>query len=273
MNVQLPASHLLSEAEVAHYHEHGYVIPDWRLPAAVLEQMRADFEALKAANPAVGSDNMICPHVPSGGVQGLHGNPVWLEHARIPEILDMVAQLIGENVALWGTTVFGKPPGTGKRVPWHQDGEYWPIRPLATCSAWIALDDATPENGCLRVIPGSHKQQRLRSHAQDDSDELALNQVLSPEEYDESEAVDFVLKAGQVSLHDVYLVHGSEPNLSDKRRAGYVCRYMPTTSHFDREIGRALQAKGNLVDFATRPLWLVRGQDACGLNDFSVGHG
>ncbi|MFX4224006.1 MAG: phytanoyl-CoA dioxygenase family protein [Thalassobaculum sp.] len=272
MNLQSTGAHRLSDAEVAHYHQHGYVIPDWRLPPSVLERMRADFEALKAANPGVGSDNMICPHIPAGGVQGLRGDGVWLDYARIPEILDMVEQLIGPDIALWGTTVFGKPPGTGKRVPWHQDGEYWPIRPLATCSAWIALDDATPENGCLRVIPGSHKQQRLRAHAQDDSDELALDQVLSAEEYDESEAVDFVLKAGQVSLHDVYLVHGSEPNRSDKRRAGYVCRYMPTTSHFDREIGRALQAKGNLVDFTTRPLWLLRGSDACGLNDFRVGH-
>ena len=96
--------------------------------------------------------------------------------------------------------------------------------------------------------------------------------MLSPDEYDEAEAVDFVLQAGQVSLHDVYLVHGSEPNRSDKRRAGYVCRYMPTTSHFDREIGRELQAKGNLVDFTTRPLWLLRGKDACGQNDFRVGH-
>ncbi|MEQ8584749.1 MAG: phytanoyl-CoA dioxygenase family protein [Thalassobaculaceae bacterium] len=273
MNVQATGAHRLSDAEVAHYHEHGYVIPNWRLPPAALARMRADFDALQAANPAMGSDNMICPHVPSGGVQGLTGDPAWLDHASVPEILDMVEQLIGPDIALWGTTVFGKPPGTGKRVPWHQDGEYWPIRPLATCSAWIALDDATPENGCLRVIPGSHKQQRLRAHTQDDSDELALNQVLSADEYDESEAVDFVLEAGQVSLHDVYLVHGSEPNRSDKRRAGYVCRYMPTTSHFDREIGRALQAKGNLVDFATRPLWLLRGTDACGLNDFQVGHG
>jgi hypothetical protein len=273
MNGQTKPAHLLSDAEVAHYHEHGYVIPGWRLPADRLAAMRSALEDLIAANAGtVGADNMICPHVISGGVQGLTGDRVWLDYARIPEVLDMVEQLIGPDFALWGTTVFGKPAGTGKRVPWHQDGEYWPIRPLATCSAWIALDAATPENGCLRVIPGSHKQQRLRAHAQDDSDELALNQVLDASEYDEADAVDFVLEPGQVSLHDVYLVHGSEPNRSDKRRAGYVCRYMPTSSYFDRTIGAELQAKGNLVDFATRPLFLMRGRDVSGRNDFQVGH-
>jgi len=181
--------------------------------------------------------------------------------------------VIGPDFLLWGTTVFGKPAGTGKRVPWHQDGEYWPIRPLATCSAWIALDDATPENGCLRVIPGSHKGNRLRAHTQKDNPDLVLNQELNADEYDEAEAVDIVLEAGQLSLHDVYLVHGSEPNRSTKRRAGYVCRYMPTSSHFDREYGAQLQQRGgNQVDFAGRALWLMRGRDLCGRNDFQVGH-
>ena len=68
-------------------------------------------------------------------------------------------------------------------------------------------------------------------------------------------------------------MHGSEPNRSDKRRAGYVCRYMPTTSHFDHAYGAELQQRGNnQVDFATRALWLMRGRDVCGLNDFHVGH-
>lgn len=273
MNVQSPASPVLSDAEIAHYREHGYVIPRWRLPADRLQRMRADLDALLAGNKKVGSDSMFCPHIAGGGTQGLKGSATWLEHASIPAVLDCVGQLVGPDFLLWGTTVFGKPAGTGKRVPWHQDGEYWPIRPLATCSAWIALDDATPENGCLRVVPGTHKQQRLRAHTQKDSSDLVLNQELNAEEYDERDAVDIVLEAGQISLHDVYLVHGSEPNRSDKRRAGYVCRYMPTTSHFDHAYGAELQQRGNnQVDFATRALWLMRGRDVCGLNDFHVGH-
>lgn len=156
-------------------------------------------------------------------------------------------------------------------MPWHQDGEYWPIRPLATCSAWIALDDSTPENGCLRVIPGSHRERRVRKHLQNPSAALTLNQELDPSEYDEAAAADIALEAGQLSLHDVYLTHGSEPNRSARRRAGFVCRYMPTTSVFDRALGAELQKRSSRVDFANRELVMMRGVDRCGGN--GVGRG
>ncbi len=258
----------LTPDEIAHYEREGYVIPRWRLPDDLLRRMRADLDALFEANPGVAQDGMICPHTVHGGTQGLKGDPRWREHARIPDVLDLVSQLIGPDFLLWGTSVFGKPAGTGKRIPWHQDGEYWPIRPLATCSAWIALDDATPENGCLRVIPGSHRERRVRAHKQNNSAALALNQELEQNEYDERDAADIRLEAGQLSLHDVYLVHGSEPNRSTKRRAGFVCRYMPTTSHFDHEFGAELQKRSGSVDFANRALYLMRGVDRCGRNDF-----
>lgn len=263
----------LSPAEIDHYRDHGYVVPrDFRLPAAMLAAMREALDDLIAANPHLASDALFCPHVRDGGAQGLKGADCWLEWACHPPILDMVAQLIGPDFALWGTTVFGKPAGTGKEVPWHQDGEYWPIRPLATCSVWIALDAATPENGCLRVIPGSHKDRRVRSHHQDERDSLALNAVLEPGTFDEAAAVDIVLEPGQVSLHDVYLVHGSRPNRSAHRRAGYVLRMMPTSSRFDHRLGAEInRKKGGGVDFATRPIHLLRGRDLCGENDFAIG--
>lgn len=261
----------LTQAEIEQYQRDGYVIPDFRIPDDMLAEMRKSLDALIAENPHLAADNMLCPHLLNAGVQGLKGDRVWLDFASYPEILDMVEQLIGPDFLLWGTTVFGKPAFSGKEVPWHQDGEYWPIKPLATCSAWVALDDTTPENGCLRVIPGSHKDKRLRKHHTDDGDHLALNQALDEAEYREEDAVDFVLKAGQVSFHDVYIVHGSKPNRSPNRRAGYVCRYMPTTSHFDHDYGAELQAKSGIVDFSGRRVILMRGKDACGKNDFSRG--
>ena len=122
---------------------------------------------------------------------------------------------------------FAKPAKNGKATPWHQDGEYWPIRPLATCTVWVAVDDANRENGCLRIIKGSHKDARLLKHETNPSKELTLNQELKKTEYDESKAVDLELKRGQISLHDVFLVHGSEPNTSDKSRRGMTMRFMP----------------------------------------------
>ncbi len=271
--VSAPQGAHLSDAEVAAYHRDGLVIPDYRIPDAMLERMRTALDKLIRSNPHVPPDSMFCPHIKQGGAQGLVGGAEWLEFASHPDILNMVGQVIGPDFLLWGTTVFGKPAGTGKEVPWHQDGEYWPIRPLATCSVWIAIDEATPENGCLRVIPGSHKDRRVRGHTQDDGDHLALNQVLNADEYREEDARDVVLQAGQISLHDVYLVHGSRPNRSTKRRAGYVLRFMPTTSHFDRDLGVELERRSGSIVFSGRALYLMRGRDVCGLNDFQIGHG
>ena len=120
-------------------------------------------------------------------------------------------------------------------VPMHQDGHYWPIEPLATCTAWIAIDDSTVENGCLRVIPGSHAQRRLFAHQKLDREDVVLNQSVADDALDETSAVDVQLSAGQLSLHDVYLVHGSNANRSTRRRAGVAIRYMPGTSHFRRD--------------------------------------
>lgn len=265
------SSYTLSAEEHENYRQNGYIIPDCRLPDDMLDTMRSALDALMDANPHLAADNMLCPHLLNAGVQSLKGDPVWLDFASFPLILDIVEQLIGPDFLLWGTTVFGKPAFSGKEVPMHQDGEYWPIRPLATCSAWIALDDTTPENGCLRVVPGSHRDKRLRSHHQDDGEHLALNQALNPDEYREEDAVPICLKAGQVSFHDVYLAHGSHPNRSPNRRAGFVCRYMPTTSHFDHMLGAEKQKRSGIVDFSGRRVIQMRGGDVCGLNDFSIG--
>ncbi|MCH9670329.1 MAG: phytanoyl-CoA dioxygenase family protein [Gammaproteobacteria bacterium] len=261
----------LSAAQVAAYHRDGYVVPDVRIPPATLERMRHSLDELLHNNPGVGTDYMVCPHVLAGGSQNLRGDNAWLDYSEIPEVLDCVAQLIGADFALWGSTVFGKPAGAGKEVPWHQDGEYWPIRPLATCSAWIAIDAATPANGCLRVLPGSHQAQTLFGHRIDERDDAALNQVISDERIDTNAGQDIALEPGQFSLHDIYLVHGSNANRSTHRRAGYVCRYMPTTSVFDRDVAAELEKTSPGVDFVTRPLYLMRGEDRSGKNDFTIG--
>lgn len=269
---------MLSQAEVARYHEEGILVPDLRLPPDVIAEMRAALDRLIADNPAVASDFMLCPHLlhdasqEMDGVVPLKGDRAWLDFATRPEILDRVEQLIGPDIILWGTTVFGKPAGKGMATPWHQDGEYWPIRPLATCSVWIALDDATPENGCLRVIPGSHRDRRLRRHHASPDPELTLNLELDAEEFDEGEARDVVLEPGQMSMHDIYLLHGSNANRSGKRRAGFVLRFMPASSHYDHALGLEMAPRNAKTNLGKRAIFLVRGRDSSGRNDFGIGH-
>ena len=137
---------------------------------------------------------------------------------------------------LWGCHVFCKPAVEGYETPWHQDGHYWPIRPLANCTAWVALEPSTVENGCLRVIPRSHAERRLHEHLHEDRTDLTLNQRMAEGVFDEAAAVDIELEPGQMSLHDVYMIHGARANTSGKRRTGAALRYMPSTSVFERDL-------------------------------------
>jgi ectoine hydroxylase-related dioxygenase (phytanoyl-CoA dioxygenase family) len=251
---------MLSEREVEQYHRDGYVIPDFRLPDEALEEVRAAHGRLLARHPEF-RDYCSCLLAYDTG---------FLNVARSPDILAMVGQVIGPNFALWNSSFFAKPAGNGKRTPWHQDGEYWPIRPLATCTVWIAVDAATPENGCLRVIKGSHKDRSLRKHRTVDAPDVTLHQELEPEEYDESQAVDLVLQPGQISLHDVFLLHGSEANTSAHSRRGMTLRFMPTTSVFDRKVATELHHRIGTTDHSVRTLYLMRGTDLSGQNDFCM---
>lgn len=262
----------LTDAQVAQYHEKGYLIPDYRLPGDILDRMRTAYQELLEANLRLGADFLLGPHLTKPGAQGVVGDPVWLEFATHPDLMDMAAQLIGEDIILWGTTIFGKPAHSGKATPWHQDGDYYPIRPLETTTIWIALDDVTPENGPMRFIPGSHKGKRLYSHHREEDQDFTIYDVCDAEHFDESTAEELIIEAGQVSYHDVYMIHGSGPNSTDRRRAAFIVRLMPATSHYDHELGKSMGTKNASHDYGVRPLFLVRGKDACGKNNFEIGH-
>ncbi len=137
---------------------------------------------------------------------------------------------------------------------------------------WVALEESSVDNGCLRVIPGSHSGKQLHEHLHEDRSDLTLNQRLAPGTFDEATAVDLALQPGEMSLHDVHMIHGANANRSDKRRTGVALRYMPSTSVFERNLRPADGKTGVAVDFAHRPLWLVKGTDRSGRNDLVVGH-
>ena len=261
-----------NDEETARYRADGLVVSPFRLSPARLESMRQCLERLLRDNAEVAPESLVCPHIPNGARHDAAAAAKWFEFATDPGVLDLVTQLIGPDVILWGSQVFCKPALTGREVPWHQDGQYWPIRPLATCSVWIALDDVSPENGCMRYIAGSHRSRGLLPHRIRPGNDIVLNQEIDPASMDTAAVMDDVLPAGGFSLHDVYLVHGSNANRSARRRAGFVVRFMPATSLFDRSVDRMQDQAGVSFSFSRRPIWLVRGEDRAG-NDFAIGHG
>lgn len=262
----------LSEEEIGTYREEGLVIPEYRFPGDLFAELRDDCERLIRDNPEIRPEKLISAHLERrpGRAEGLRGGGRILRYATHSDILDLVEQLIGPDIILWGSAMFAKPAGEGMEVPWHQDGHYWPIRPLAAITVWMAIDDSTTENGCMRYIPGSHKFGVL-SHHLDERREVVLNQAIQRDLFDETAAKDDALMAGRISLHDVFLIHGSRANRSTKRRAGLTFRYMPSTSHFDRSIP-AYNTEGLVADFARRPLFLVRGINRNPQNDLEIGH-
>jgi len=266
----------LTPTEIARYHDQGYLIPSFTLPRARIDRMRDTLDRLIRDNPGVRPEKLVSAHVVGKGgganTEGIKGSQDFLDLAMEPEILDMVEQLIGPDIVLWGCHVFCKPAGDGHETPWHQDGHYWPIRPLANVTVWVALDASTTENGCLRVIPKSHQAKITHPHLLEDRVDLVLSQRTSDDAFDVREAVDLELQPGQMSMHDVHMIHGANVNHSTKRRAGVALRYMPGTSVFERNLNPADGKSGVPVAFASRPLWLLRGQDRTGRNDFKVGH-
>ena len=262
------ARKVLSEAEVETYRRDGQLTPRQRLSEPLLARMSACIEDLIATNADIRPEQLVGAHIRRSGDTGVRGVAELLELACHPDILDAVEQLMGPDLILWGSQVFSKPAGDGLAIPWHQDGQYWPVRPLRTVTVWIAIDRADADNGCMRVIPGTHTQ-GLMDHAATDDEGLALNQGVA-DPIDETTARDVVLEPGQFSMHDAMVVHGSNANRSGRRRCGWAIRYMPATSLFDRSIPPTRIARNQVIDFQQRPIWLVRGRDRAG-NDFEVG--
>ena len=261
----------LTADEIAHFRREGWVIPHFTLPATRTAQMRDALDRLLRDNPGVRPEKLVSAHIEGDNGEGVRGSRLFLELAQDPQIVELVSGVIGDDVILWGCHVFCKPASEGYETPWHQDGHYWPIRPLATCTVWVALEHSGVDNGCLRVIPRSHRDRVLHPHLHEERTDLTLNQRMADGTFDEADAVDLELEPGQMSLHDVYMIHGARANTSTKRRTGVALRYMPATSRFDRSLRPVDGKSGVAVNFAQRPLWLLRGVDRAG-NDFRIGH-
>ena len=154
----------------------------------------------------------------------------WVDElTREPGILDAVQQVLGPDLLAWNTSWFVKMPGDKSFVSWHQDGAYWGLSPMEVATAWVALGPVTAENGCMRVIPGSHQHPQLPQR-----DTWAENNALSRGQeiavtVDETRAVDLVLQPGQMSLHHLWIVHGSNTNRSLEPRIGIAIRYVAPT--------------------------------------------
>jgi phytanoyl-CoA hydroxylase len=158
----------------------------------------------------------------------LRDDPFWLRLVADNRLLDIAEPFIGPDIALFASHYISKPAYSGQPVLWHQDAAFWPLEPMRVVTLWLAVDHSTPRNGCVRVIPGSHRGGVARTRPN-----TAVDNVLGEEiaaDVDESSAVDMVLAPGDVEVHHPNIVHGSSANASPWRRCGLTIRYIPTST-------------------------------------------
>ena len=256
----------ITAAEVETYHRDGWVIPaGFRLDETELAELRQALDQVMTDNPDIMPDRLMNVHLNGGKPYGISGSKAFHDLAHDQRILDLAESVMGPDLVLLFSHMFCKPGKSARTVPWHQDGPFWPVKPLASVTVWVALDKVEVANGAMKVIPGSHNG-AFHNHEMLDDPNSTLNRTLSADDVDEAKAAYIELEPGQVSLHDIGLIHGSAANTSGHRRAGLALRYMPSTSHVYRVM------PGSAAGWEDMPIEVVRGQNRHEGNDYSLGN-
>ncbi len=212
---------------VAQFERDGIVFPAGQIEVAGFEARYRAFQ--EASRRLRGKETYLKPHLVSAWLDGV---------VRHPEILERVEQLLGPNIILWVSDWSVKRAGTGDYVPWHQDAPYWNLSTDEVVSVWLAIGDATEENGAMQVVLGSHKDGAIGPidapgnihEAYDQGRRTTDPDCMFPfahlREDQSNRAVPVVLRSGEYSIHSVNLVHGGGPNPSGRDRIGLAMRFI-----------------------------------------------
>ena len=221
-------SRRLSPSQVEAYRRDGYLFPVRAFAADEAAGFRAALERHEAATGA-----------PLQGKWRVKSHLLFTWADRIvhhPAILDAVEDVIGPDILCWTTNFFIKEAASPGFVSWHQDAAYWGLDPDDVVTAWVALSPSNLVSGCMKVMPGTHHEAHIpHVETYGENNMLTRGQEVAVE-VDESKAVDIMLQPGEMSLHDIKLVHGSAPNRSQDRRIGLAIRYLP--AHVRQTKGR-----------------------------------
>jgi non-heme Fe2+,alpha-ketoglutarate-dependent halogenase len=213
----------LSPSQVAQYQRDGFYFP---VDCLTPEEVRYFRGRLEAFEKEQGDTFGKLPNLVRSKSHLLF---TWMDElVRHPKVLDAVESVIGPNILIYHLTSWLKEPKEQSHVSWHQDGTYFGLEPAEQITAWIALTDATPEMGCVKILPGSHViGQRPHKDTFTPGNLLSRGQTIDHPRLDYTKYVMMPLKAGQISLHHTHIVHSSDPNCSDQRRIGIGVSYIP----------------------------------------------
>lgn len=237
--LQAPESlEALSPEQWQHYQEHGYIVVEDLFDPAEVAEMLAECESIHRGD--YGELFSDTKQVEPDLVEAAKTNPelakivrkistvversvIFRRYLLKERMMQIIRDLQGPDVLLFRDILMMKPARHGSKMPWHQDSNYWPIDPPELTSAWTALDPATIENGCMRVIPGSHRMDLIPSAD-------AGKSALRDEQVDLSQAIDVPMRPGSSLVFHSRLLHGSEPNRSEQHRRAFITSFMSAKS-------------------------------------------
>lgn len=231
----------LSLEQVEAYKRDGFLFPHRAMSSEQAAEFRSNLEAFEAEYGDRAGDILRSKS---------HLVLTWAQDLiRLEPVLDAVESIIGPNIYCWGSSFFIKDPHNPKYIAWHQDAPFSAIPPGGELlTAWISLAPSTLENGCLKVVAGTHGAQAKHAFTEDEGNMLSQGQEIAVN-VDEADATAIQLEPGECSFHHQFIFHGSGPSTSDERRIGFAVRYMRP---FPREDDEPLAAT------------LVRGEDSYG---------
>jgi len=228
----------LTQDQIDRYRQDGYVTPVPAISAERAGALKSRYDTLRALGETEATATLRSkPHLVLP----------WLYDLVLdPAVTEPVSAILGPNLLAWGSSFFAKPAGDPGYVTWHQDANYWGLEPHEVLTAWIAFSPSRRENGCMRMIPGSQDAGALDHRDTFAKDNLLTRGQEVAVEVDEARAVDIILEPGEMSLHHVGIVHGSEANISAIPRIGFAIRYI--ASHVRQIGGRTTATLARGVD-------------------------
>jgi ectoine hydroxylase-related dioxygenase (phytanoyl-CoA dioxygenase family) len=236
----------LSERALAAYHRDGAIFPITVMSEAEARAHRARLEAAEAERGTL--HYMIKPYLVFSSAR---------EMAHNPALLDAVEDILGPDILLWDSGYVIKEARDHRHVAWHQDLTYWGLDSDKLVTAWVALTPATPANGGMRCLPGSHKNGKA-AHRDTYAGDNILHRGQEVAEVDEAAAADIVLAPGQASLHHGWVLHASAPNSSADRRIGLTFQYLDPSARqtlTDRESATLVRGEDRYGHFRPEPEW------------------
>jgi non-heme Fe2+,alpha-ketoglutarate-dependent halogenase len=240
---------MLTESELSRYQQDGVLFPVPIMPAEEIALSLARSNELEEYLGGKPKSTVLAQ-------SHLHFRWAY-DLATHPQLLDAVEDVLGPDLVIWSTSIFAKHARNPSYISWHQDGTYWGLDSQKVTTAWIALSDSTVENGCMRVVAGSQRQE-IQPHVDTYADRnlLSRGQEIAVE-VQEEQATDVVLKAGEMSLHHVNIIHGSNANGSDGKRVGFAIRFIAPEVRQAGQRPQAILARGrgddNHFEFVGRP--------------------